>query len=106
MSELSTKSRRKPLDEGCVGGIFCPVEGHVISVRNGSKWSIKHVPLSKGQERTLFERAMARAKARQDWITDRFGYIGTGGQRYADGTHWTEAERAWKEHLKEQGHEL
>lgn len=104
MSESSTKSRRKPLEEGCEGGIWCPVEGHVEKVPHKGGWRIQHIHLTTGQRRTLFERSMDKARMRHEWITSKHGEIGTGsnGQYHADGTHWKEAEREWQEYLKEQ----
>jgi len=54
---------RKPLDEGCIGGIWCPVEGHVVRTNylNG-KWTIHHIPLTRGQIRTLHERRAEEAR--------------------------------------------
>ena len=50
-------SRRKKLEPGCVGGIFCPVEGHVVTRhRADGRWRISHVPLTQGQWKTLLER--------------------------------------------------
>lgn len=45
-------SARKPLAGGCTGSIFCPVAEHVRRIGN----RISHIPLTRGQYRTLFER--------------------------------------------------
>jgi len=56
-------SARKPLEEGCDGGVFCPVEGHVRSIEIGGMMGIIHTQLTLGQQRTLIERR--RAERRQ-----------------------------------------
>lgn len=55
---------RKPLAEGCNGGITCPIEGHV---RLGEgRWSRRysHIALTRGQKRTLYERRNAEREGR------------------------------------------
>jgi hypothetical protein len=48
---------RKYVHPDCDGGIFCPVPGHVVRRSQGSgRWRIAHVPLTAGQNRTLYER--------------------------------------------------
>lgn len=50
-------SARKPLDEGCIGGIWCEVPGHVSRIhKGGGQWVVKHIPLTRGQQKTLWER--------------------------------------------------
>lgn len=51
---------RKELHADCDGGIFCPVEGHVATfgIGNGHH-KTRHVELTQGQRRTLFERRNA-----------------------------------------------
>jgi len=56
-------SARKPLEEGCDGGVFCPVEGHVRPIEVAGGRGIIHAPLTLGQQRTLSERR--RAERRQ-----------------------------------------
>lgn len=59
-------SARTPLVEGCNGGVFCKVPGHVYKVplRKPGEWRITHIPLTRGQEATLRERRDAEAAAR------------------------------------------
>jgi hypothetical protein len=53
-------SARKPLEEGCIGGVWCEVPGHVIRVNHGKgRFTIKHTPLTRGQEKALWERKKA-----------------------------------------------
>lgn len=59
-------SARKPLEEGCTGGIFCPVERHVgVRILGGNRRRISHIPLTSGQNKTLRERRAAQRKAIQ-----------------------------------------
>lgn len=62
----SIPARRKPLDPGCVGGIFCPVEGHVVTrcYKNG-RVRVSHIPLTPGQSESLRERRRAATQERQ-----------------------------------------
>lgn len=50
---------RKPLPEACTGGIDCPVPEHVGT--GTGRWSrrYRHIPLTAGQSRTLYERRTA-----------------------------------------------
>ena len=57
---------RKPLDPDCDGGIFCPVEGHVRGRATGAgRFNVSHVPLTKGQSKTLFERHRAQTRTQR-----------------------------------------
>lgn len=51
----------KPLPEGCTGGIFCPVAGHVKTRANGStrRTVFSHIHLTVGQRKQLHERRVA-----------------------------------------------
>ncbi len=51
---------RKPIEEGCTGGIDCQIKNHVVHVQNGKRWTIKHITLTPGQHKTLWERSMER----------------------------------------------
>lgn len=58
---------RKPLDEGCDGGVFCPVKNHVRATRfnmqtGETTWA--HIPLTAGQRKTLMERRREARRAR------------------------------------------
>ncbi len=61
-------SARKPLDEACTGGIFCPVQGHVkvrVFVPRGkvlARSRTSHIPLTDGQRKTLRERRAEQRK--------------------------------------------
>lgn len=59
--------KRKPLEEGCDGGILCPVEGHII-VKNyaNGRWHYRHTPLTRGQTEQLIERSRQRARERAE----------------------------------------
>ncbi len=55
---------RKPLPEGCDGGVNCPISGHVV-MRGGGHWrrTWGHVDLTSGQRKTLRERQRAKGGA-------------------------------------------
>lgn len=56
-------SARKPLEDACTGGLFCPVRGHV-SVGLGARPNvISHIPLTLGQTKALRERRYAAREA-------------------------------------------
>lgn len=50
-------SARKPLHPSCIGGVWCPVEGHVTvrHLGNGRR-IVSHIRLTTGQWKTLRER--------------------------------------------------
>jgi hypothetical protein len=51
----------KPLHPNCEGGIFCPVEGHVERItKGGGRFTIRHIPLTRGQDRELDRRREAK----------------------------------------------
>ena len=58
-------SARKPLEEGCTGGIFCEVPGHLKKYVWRAQTRISHIPLTQGQHKTLCERRAAQRKAIQ-----------------------------------------
>lgn len=57
----------KPLDPGCVGGIFCPVRGHVVQkVFKNGRFKIAHIPLTKGQRQTITRAKWAAMREAKD----------------------------------------
>lgn len=59
-------SARKPVHEDCNGSIDCPVEGHVKVGRGRWTRRFSHIPLTRGQQETLWERQQAaREEARR-----------------------------------------
>jgi len=56
---------RKPLEEGCTGGIFCPVPGHLKKNLSRARTRISHIPLTHGQHKTLMERRRVEREAIQ-----------------------------------------
>jgi hypothetical protein len=57
-------SARKPLEEGCTGGIFCPMPGHVRTRSNGlGRATTSHIMLTRGQSKTLRERRQAERES-------------------------------------------
>ncbi len=61
-------AQRKPIEDDCNGGIFCPVKGHVkvlvfASTPLGARRTrTSHIPLTAGQSKTLRERRADQRK--------------------------------------------
>ena len=49
-------SARKPVEPGCTGDVFCPVDGHTtVRTRRDGHFAFSHAPLTQGQRKTLRE---------------------------------------------------